>query len=141
MDSNIILKNKKEISKNAEMQTYFKNIKSKIILKQIFGNLHQKKLFEIIKYNKNMQKSLDKSIDDYKNLYKSIEIEIIPANNKYGSFINILNKEEKSFYHIYFNDDKKEINRLNITKDDYISKIRVIIDYPVKNFNDLFKKF
>ena len=36
-----------------------------------------------------------------------IELEVIPAKNKYGKFINI-KKEEESFYHIYFNDNKEE---------------------------------
>ena len=61
------------------------NIKSSSILKIIFGNLSLKKELELIKYNKKLQNRLDISINDYKKFYE-IEIEIVPADNKYGVF-------------------------------------------------------
>ena len=60
---------------------------------------------KILKINKKIQNRLNISIDDYKEcseLYSSIEIKIKPAENKYGKFINIPDKE-KEYYHIYFN--------------------------------------
>ena len=57
---------------------------------------------------------------------------------KYGEFINI-NKEDKKFIHIYFNDNtKKEIERTYLDEDENISKISIIIDYQIKSFSELF---
>ena len=44
----------------------------------------------------------------YSEIYSKIEIEIIISHQSYGKFINII-KNEKLFYHIYFNNDKNEI--------------------------------
>ena len=101
--------------------------------------IKRNKSLSIIKYNKKIQKRLNINIKDYKEyseIYTSIEIEIIPIKNKYGRFINI--KGDKSYYHIYFNDDKKEIKKYSINYDDKISKIKIIIDYQIKCFEDLF---
>ena len=65
----------------------FKEIKNDYILKKIFLNLKNKKFMEIIKYNKKLQKRLNININNYKEysqLYSSIEIELKPADNKYG---------------------------------------------------------
>ena len=91
----------------------------------------------IIKYNKIIQKRLNININDYINFF-SIEIEVIPAKNKYGDFIFIPNKKELSYYHIYFNDSKEEIKRNYIKEEDNVIKIRIIIDYPAKSFYFLF---
>ena len=67
-------------------------------------------MLDKIKYNKNIKNRINISIKDYKDyseLYSLIEIEIKPIKNKYGKFINI-NKENKIYYHINFN-NKKEI--------------------------------
>ena len=89
---------------NKISKEFFENLKSKYILQKIFGNLLKKKLLDIIKYNKNIQKGINININDYKNFsekYSSIEIEIIPAVNKYGDFINI-NKEDEIFFSYIF---------------------------------------
>ena len=114
------------------------NIKCKYIFKQIFEKLKQKILLDIIKYNTNIQKILDINLNNYKT-YKKIEIEIIPIINKKeeNKFINIKD-EFKSYYHIYFNDDKNEINRDYYTKNDGIKKIKIIIDEEIKSFEGLF---
>ena len=68
-----------------------------------------------------------------------IEIEVTPAKNKYGKFINI-KKEEESFYHIYFNDNKEEeIKRNFLNENDKVAKINIIIDNKVKSFDKLFE--
>ena len=91
------------------------NIKNKYILRQIGDYIKEKKLLEIIKYNKKIQEKLDIRINDYKKYYNQIEIEVIPTYPKYTTedkykFINIV--EGQSYYHIYLNDDEKnEIKR------------------------------
>ena len=65
-------------------------------------------MLDIIKYNKPFQKRIDINIDnfkEYQDKYSPIEIEIIPAPNKQGNFINI--SRDKKYFHIYFNESKK----------------------------------
>ena len=136
MDSKSISKeNKVELnSKN-----YFKNLKSDYFLQKVFEYIKRNKSLAIIKCNKKMQNRLNINIKDYKEyseIYSSIEIEIIPIKNKYGKFINI--EGDESYYHIYFNEDKKEIKKYSIDKNDKINKIKIIIDYQIKSFNQLF---
>ena len=75
---------------------------------------------------------------EYSEILTPIEIEIIPNINKYGKFINYyINK----FFHIYFNDNKEEIkNKYYIEKEDKVTKIKIIIDYQVKSFKELFER-
>ena len=113
---------------------YLKNIKSKVILKKIFDYIQRNKSLEIIKNNSNIQKRLNININDY----KPILIEIIPIPNKYGKFINI-KKEDKKYFHIYFNDNKEEIERTVLNGGDKVSKINVVIDYQVNSFKELFQ--
>ena len=117
----------------------FSKIKSNFILKQIFNDLDKKVSLEIIRYNKRIKKRLNKDINNYKK-YLQIIIEIIPKENIYGSFINISNNENKCYYHIYFNDDRKEIQRNYIIEDDKVDKIKIGIDYEIKNLYGLFKE-
>ena len=51
-----------------------------------------------------------KDYKEYSEIYSTIEIEIKPVNNKYGTFINI-NKEKEIYFHIYFNNNKEEIKK------------------------------
>ena len=57
--------------------------------------------------------------------------------NEYGKFINI-NEEDEKYYHIYFNDNKEEIKRNKINKEDKVRKIKIIIDSEIKSFYYLF---
>ena len=136
MDSKSISKENK-VELNSKI--YFKNLKSDYFLQKVFENIKRGKSLAIVKYNKKMQNRLNINLKDYKEyseIYSSIEIEIIPIENKYGEFINI--KGDESYYHIYFNEDKKEIKKYSIDKDDKISKIKIIIDYQIKSFEKLF---
>ena len=136
MDSKSISKENK-VELNSKI--YFENLKSDYFLQKVFENIKRGKSLAIVKYNKKMQNRLNINLKDYKEyseIYSSIEIEIIPIENKYGKFINI--KGDESYYHIYFNDDKKEIKKYSIDKDDKISKIKIIIDYQIKSFEKLF---
>ena len=134
------------VEKNKSKDNNINKIKSKLILKQIFNLLTKNKILLIIKRNKEIQNKLSININDYKEyseIYTKIIIEIIPANNKYGKFINFVNKEEISLYHIYFNDGIKEANRNKrknnfIYKKDNITKIRIIIEHQITSFYKLF---
>jgi hypothetical protein len=94
------------------------------------NNLTINKLLEIIRYNKNLQNNLNKGPNYYKE-YTQIEIEIIFKENKYGNIINYTN-ENKSFFHIYLDENKKEINRNDIIQNDIFKKIKIIIDSVLK---------
>jgi len=134
-------KDKKGKSHNRQFQTFLFNIKSEYILKQILDNLNKRRLFQIIKENKNIQKKLNVSIYEYKTcsqIYSSIEIEIVPVENSSGKFINI-NKGKEQFYHIYFNNDKIEKKIYSIEKENKIKKIKILIDHQIMSFNNLFK--
>ena len=129
-------KNKK-ISK-IKTEGYLKHIKSNLILKKIMNNLKRNKKLNIIKYNKIFQKKLNIDINDYKD-FSEIELEIIPAKDEYGKFINIINQEDRKYFHIYFDDDKKEIQRIYTIKNDKINKIIIKLDYKIKSFKSLFE--
>ena len=102
-----------------------KKIRSKYIIMKIFDNLNENKLLNIIHYNKIYQKMMKIKLKDYKNQFSKIEIE----KNIYDYFINVANKIIKENVYIYFNNDKEEIKRSLITKDDNVTKIKIIINH------------
>ena len=136
----ILLSN--ENNEQIKLKGKIENIKSKYILQKVFYNLEKKKLLYILKYNKQIKNRIEIDINAYKEyseIYSLIEIEITLAKNKYGNFINI-KKEDEIYYHIYFNNLKTETKRNYIGKNEKIKIIKIIIDYQVKKFNDLFNK-
>ena len=138
MNSNYKL-NQNEIStKNSKNYANFKNINSKYILELIFKNLSLKNSLLIMKCNKDIQNKLGITIKDYIE-YSEIEVEIIPAKNKFGKFINIPNGEDESNFLIYFNDNKNEIKRTNFYSIDNVKKIKIIIKKKVQSFHGLFE--
>ena len=129
-----------EIPNQKNTKDCLKNIKSNIILKKLFNCMKKNKSLEIIKYNKTLQNRLDLNINDYNEysqLYSSIEIKLKPLENKYGKFINIP-YEEKEYYHIYFDNSNKEIKRNYLKVEEKVNSIKIIIDYQVKSFKELF---
>ena len=116
-------------------------IKFKNIFYKIFSFLHDKKLLKIIKGNIKIQNLLNINLQNYKkyyNTFSSIELEIKPSSI-YGKFINIKNKEDEKYYHIYFNDSKEEIkNKYDLNKNDKVAKIKIIIDYQIKSLSHIF---
>ena len=112
-------------------------IRNKSILKQIMENFTQNKLLELIRYNKKLQNSLNKSIESYIE-YTKIEIEINPKEGREGEFINIEDEKDKPFFHIFFDDNNEEEKRYYLTKSDAIRKIKIIIDSNIKSFRRLF---
>ena len=118
-----------------------RNLQSDYFIQKFIGYMSEKKYLETIRYNKSIQKRINININHYKAYsggYSSIELDIIPKKGEYGEFINI-NKEDKKYFHIYFNDNnKKEIENTLLYKDDNVSKISIIIDYQIKSFSELF---
>ena len=88
-----------------------KNVKSHYSLKIIFEYMPKRKSLETIRYNKNIQKRINININHYKayseEYSSSIELDIIPVKGEYGKFIDI-KEEDKKYFHIYFNDNKKK---------------------------------
>jgi len=117
------------------------NLKSDFFLEKIINNFSKKRALKFLKYNKKTQKRIQYNINNYKEYcenYSSIEIEVIPAKGKYGKFIDI-NKEDRSYYHIYFNNNRKtEVKRTSIKKNKKIKLISIKIDCQVKSFKNLF---
>ena len=120
------------------------NIKSSFILKKIFDITTKRKFLYIIKYNRKIQNRINININDYKQfseIFSSIEIEIVPKVNRYGKFINIINKENEKYYHIYFNNDKKEVKRNILNENEkeknYFLKANVSNQFILKNFIEL----
>ena len=132
----------KEQNKISSKFNIVDEIKSSYILKNIFSYMHPRRKFETIKINKKIQEKMNLGIDDYKECcskYSSIIIEITPLQNKSGKFINIANKEEEQYYHIYFDDVKEEIKRYYLIENEKVSKIKIKITYQIKSFYELFR--
>ena len=132
--------NKKE-SNHITSKNYCDNIKSSYILKRIFNNISYRKLLLLIKYNNKTKRLFNISLNDYI-YYSQIEIEIIPSENKYSKFINIRHTDDnRKYFHIYYNNSNEETNRYYIIKDkNYkVKKVKIIIDYQVQSFKELFK--
>ena len=101
----------------------------------------ERKSLETIRYNKSIQKRINININHYKAYSEtktSIELDIIPTKGEYGEFVK-MKEEDKKYFHIYFNDNKKkEIENNSVYKDDNVSKISITIDYQIKSFSILF---
>ena len=97
-------------SKLIASNNQLKNVKSDYFIQKFFGYMSKRKSLETIRYNKNIQKRINININHYKAYseeYSSIELDIIPMKGEYGKFINI-KEEDKKYFHIYFNDNKKK---------------------------------
>ncbi len=137
--SNALSKGKMGANK-MKSKDIFKSLKSDYFLQKLFNNLLKKKTLNIVKYNRNIKKRMNINIKDYKEyseIYSSIEIEIKPVKDEYSFFIN-MNEENKIYYHIYFDNNKEEIKRNYLNKNEQIKTIKIIIDYQVKSFEKLF---
>ena len=70
----------------------------------------ERKYLETIRYNKSIQKRIGININHYKAYSETktpTELDIIPMEGEYGKFLNI-EEEDKKYFHIYFNDNKKK---------------------------------
>ena len=139
---NEFFKEKAEIN-NIKSIAELKNIKNDYFLRKLFLHLQDRKILDIVKYNKNIQKRLNLDINAYKEyseIFSSIEIEIKPVKDGYGKFINIPSKD-RVYYYIYFNNNKYEINKRNdnyIDENEEIKIIKIIIDYHITSLEKLF---
>ena len=141
MESSNLIFEEKSGKKQLKSTTRYENIKANYFLEKVFNNLKNGKTLNIVKYNENIKKRINININDYKEYsekYSSIEIEIKPVSNEYGNFINIEKEEDEKYYHIYFNDNKEKVKRKYIKENEEIKIIRIIIDYQVKSFENLF---
>ena len=141
MDSNIKSSIMSETILTNRTHNYLLNIRSKYILKKIFEILEENKILGIVKLNKQIQNLLNISLKNYR-LYSQIEIDIKPKALPIGinmTFINIIDENNKPYFHIFFNDSKKEEKRNYISGYDKINKIKIIIDYQISSFYGLFK--
>ena len=89
-----------------------RNLQSDYFIQKFFGYMTERKALKTIRYDKSIQKRIHISINHYKTYSESktpIELDIIPMNDKYARLINI-NEEDKKYFHIYFNDNKKKRN-------------------------------
>ena len=114
---NVSKENNKE-NESAKPNPITEKIKSDYFLQKLYDNMTKKKKLEIVKYNKKVQNRLNLGVKDYKEYsetFTPIEIEIIPIKDEYGQFINI-NNNDKLYYHIYFNNSKKEIKKNKFNK-------------------------
>ena len=134
----------KDISKAEEQgqsNHKLRKLRSDYFIQKFFEYMTEKKTLETIRYNKYIQKRIDININHYKDFSEtktSIELDIIPMKGKYGDFINI-KEEDKKYFHLYFNDNKKkEIDNSSLDIDDNVYKISIIIDYQIKSFSGLF---
>ena len=126
-----------------------KGIKSKYILIEICSHITKKRLLKLIKPNKKLQSLLKISLNDYINFGK-IVIDVFPlvTSDEDEKFINYEKKDE-SYYHIYLNDDTKElkfniikrlfVDKNYISKEDNIKKIRIMIDKEITSLKGLFE--
>ena len=125
------------------MNSLLDNIKSNFFIPRIFDFMGKNVTFKIVNYNKRLQKKLKISMKDFIEIYEiyaPTKIEIIPIKNRYGKFINV-NKNDKEYYHIYFNDNNEEIkNKYSIDEEDKVDKIKIIIDYKAKSLRYLFER-
>ena len=138
MDTRKIMRD--EESKIVKSINFLENLKSDYFLKGMFNIMKERKSLEIIKLNKKLQKRLNININNYQKycqLYSSIEIVLKPAENIYGKFIKISNEVEE-YYHIYFDNSNKEIKRTYIKENEKVKNIKIIIDYQVESFKELF---
>ena len=136
-----------EQSKTINSNNILKNLKSDYFIQVLFDYLQKRKTLETIKYNKNIQKRMNININYYKEYsekFSSIEIEIKPIENRYDNYDRFIfiDQEKKKYYHIYYNDNKKEeikgIKSTHLDENDKVSKINIIIDHQVTSFKSLF---
>ena len=116
MEPKDIVNTGKEIEKLNQIKSKnrFINIKSDYFIRKLFGIMQTRISLKIIKCNINIQKRLNININNYKDFsekFSSIELEIIPIQNEYGSFINIKEEDEKKYLYILMIIKKKLIKQ------------------------------
>ena len=139
--SNTNRREHKKMKLKLESKSLFENINSEYIGKLIFDFLLRFKSLEIIRCNKKLIRLLNTNINEYKSLseiYSPIIIELKPAINKFSNIIKINKEEEKSHYHIYFNDCIEEKEKYKLNPGDNVQKILIKIDHKIQSLSGIF---
>ena len=139
--SNTNRREHKKMKLKLESKSLLENINNKYIGKQIFDFIPRFKSLEIIRCNKKLIRLLNTNINEYKSLseiYSPIIIELKPAVNKFSNIIKINKEEEKSHYHIYFNDCIEEKEKYKLNPGDSVQKILIKIDHKIQSLSGLF---
>ena len=81
--------------------------------------------------------SMNEQKKEFENIKSDFIFKKIISFIKRNKSLNIM-KYNKKYYHIYFDDSKEEIKRNYFKIDEKIKTVKIIIDYQVKSFKDLF---
>ena len=141
-DINKATNNKSNQRTIVKTNNLFERLNCDYILRYIFEQLKEKKNLKLVRHNKALQERLEITLNEYKKYKNRIEIIITPIpieDLKEGKNIFININENKSFYHIYFNNGREEAKRNYITKEDKVTKIRVLLECGIKSLEELFK--
>ena len=114
------------------------NIKSKLVLKNIFTIISIKKGLSMMKFNKSLQKRLGKSVTDYKDNIFGIYIEILLDNKDSNDNRKFINYEYDDNIRIFFDKKSERIKRNFLTKDDKVKNISIKIESKKLSLNGLF---
>ena len=123
------------------------NIKSIYILKKIIRCPCEKKLLNIIKYNKNLQKKLDYNNDDY-GKYIDTKITVVFSKSKKCSGLLSLDekhrtlplfKDRKNIKIYYNNHEKKDKKEDYYDENERPIKAHIIINKSITDFSSLFE--
>ena len=127
-------------TKTKNFKNALANLKSDYFLIKIFEYMKKSKSLEIIKYNKELQKRLNLSINnynEYSEFYSSIELELKLVDEPDNIFLNVHEKDLVN-YQIYFDNSKEEINRYFLYDNEKVKKINIRINHKVVSFHRLF---
>ena len=116
----------------------FNKLKSAFFIEKTFSMIDKKKSLKIMKYNHKLQKRINVTINSYKDysqLYTPIELELKLVNYKSNDnkFINI-SADNMKCYHIYFDNQNKEVKRTELKWKDKVKVIKIIIDHQIIYF-------
>ena len=109
-------------------------IRCKYILNTIMKKMiKDKKCLELIRFNKQYQNLLDISLNDYKTFYNiKIELYLIPKEQLKDGKNIFISTYKKAYTHIFFDNNKDEVDQNYITKNDNINKITIKIEKKAK---------
>ena len=132
-----------EIDNNSQdNKDLFKKIKSNYILKIIFSYTKKVK-YELVRYNKDAQKRLDLSINDYIHYYKEYNetvIDIVFDRKKSLKDKLIVFLINSNYSHVYIEEKKEELT-IDSIKGITTNKIKLILDAELESFKELFYNY
>ena len=132
---------------NNNNNTNINNIKSLYILKKILKCPCEKKLLNIIKYNKKLQKKIDYNINDF-GKYSNTRITVVFSKSKKCSGLLSLNEKHKTLplfsdrknIKIFYNNHEKKDKKENYyDENEKLIRAHIIIDKSVTDLSSLFE--